>query len=151
MIAVVQRVHSAGVTVDDRLVGRIGVGLCVLAAVLKDDDDASLKWTAEKIAALRVFPNGDAAYDLDVKAVGGGLLLVSNFTVAADTRRGRRPGFDAAMPPAEARPLFDRFVQFARATGVPVQTGEFGADMRVAIENDGPLTLVVRSPDKASA
>ena len=148
MIAVVQRVTSASVTVDRKIVGQIDRGLCVLASVVSDDTDADLKWVAEKIAGLRVFPQGDKEYDADVKQIAGGLLLVSNFTVAADTARGRRPGFSAAMPPEPARLVFERFVDFARATGVPIATGEFGADMLVRIDNDGPLTLIVDSKRK---
>jgi D-tyrosyl-tRNA(Tyr) deacylase len=101
---------------------------------------------ADKLAAMRVFPSGpEKGYDLDVKQVSGGLLLVSNFTVSAATSRGRRPGFDAAMRPELAKSAFERFVTFARNTGVPIATGEFGADMRVHIVNDGPLTLILDS------
>lgn len=145
MISVVQRVSFASVTIDGIIVGQVEHGLCVLASVVKDDTDTDLKWMADKLAALRVFPNDGKEYDLDLKAAGGGLLLVSNFTVSADASRGRRPGFSAAMAPDTAKVAFDRFVDFARATGVPVATGVFGADMLVRVDNDGPFTVVLNS------
>lgn len=148
MIAVVQRVKSASVTVAGDIVGRIGPGLCVLAAIESEDTEAELRWTAQKIAGLRIFPEGEKDYHTDVQQAGGGVLLVSNFTVAANTANGRRPGFDRAMKPDQARPMFDQFVELVRATGIPVAAGRFGADMLVAIENDGPLTLVVESPKR---
>jgi len=145
MIAVVQRVTAASVTVGGEIVGKIDAGLCVLASIVKEDTEADLRWVAAKVVALRVFPNGDKAYDRSVADIGGRLLLVSNFTVAANTSSGRRPGFDAAMSPSLAKPMFDRFVELVRETGVTVATGEFGAEMSVAIANDGPLTLIVDS------
>ena len=145
MIAVVQRVTSASVSVDGQVVGKIGAGLCVLAAIVKDDTEADLRWAAAKLVSLRVFPDAEKAYERSVIDVGGGLLLVSNFTVAAATSSGRRPGFDAAMSPALAAPMFDQFIALARVTGVTVAAGVFGADMTVSIENDGPLTLIVDS------
>ncbi|MDB5326904.1 MAG: dtd [Phycisphaerales bacterium] len=148
MTAVVQRVRSASVMISGEIVGRIDAGLCVLAAIEANDGDAELRWMAEKLAGLRVFPEGEKAYHLDVKQIGGALLLISNFTVAATTATGRRPGFDRAMKPELARPLFDHFIDFARATGVPIATGQFRAEMTVAIENDGPLTLVLQSPSR---
>lgn len=148
MTAVVQRVRSASVTIAGEIVGRIDAGLCVLAAIEVDDGDTELRWMADKIAGLRVFPQGEKAYHLDVQQIGGGLLLVSNFTVAATTATGRRPGFGRAMKPDAARPMFDRFIDFAHATGLPIATGRFGADMTVAIENDGPLTIVLQSPSR---
>jgi D-tyrosyl-tRNA(Tyr) deacylase len=148
MIAVVQRVKSASVTVAGEVVGRIDRGLCVLASIVRDDSDDDLRWMADKLASLRVFPNPedpDKAFDVDVRQINGGLLLVSNFTVSAKCKRGRRPGFDAAMPPAEAAPMFERFLTIARATNVPIATGRFGADMTVDIANDGPVTLILDS------
>jgi len=148
MVAVVQRVSEAAVRVGGAVVGQVGRGLLVLAAVHREDTGADVTWTAAKLAGLRVFPNPadpDKGYDLDVRQAGGGVLLVSNFTVAADTRRGRRPSFDAAAPPARGRELFDALVGAVRAEGVAVETGEFGADMAVSLVNDGPLTLVLDS------
>lgn len=148
MIAVVQRVKEAKVTIAGRVAGEVGAGLAVLAAVVASDTDADLKWAASRIAGLRVFPSEKGAYDLDVRQVGGKILLVSNFTVAGDTSSGRRPGWSAAMSPDAARPMFDRFIEIVRAEGVEVQTGEFGADMEVTIVNDGPLTVIVDSKRK---
>ena len=145
MTSVVQRVTSAAVTIEGEIVGRIDAGLCVLAAIVEEDTEADLLWTANKLIALRVFPDGGQAYHLSVADTGGGLLLVSNFTVAASTATGRRPGFDRAMKPDTARPMFERFVALVRDLHPHVQTGRFGADMRVSIDNDGPLTLMLDS------
>ncbi|MFT3787270.1 MAG: D-aminoacyl-tRNA deacylase [Tepidisphaeraceae bacterium] len=148
MICVVQRVSAAEVTVGGKSIGKIGKGLVVLAAIVKEDTETDFTWVANKLASLRIFPTEKGAYDADVKTIGGGLLLVSNFTVAAQTANGRRPGFSNAMPPDLARPAFDRFVDIVRTTGVTVQTGEFGADMLVRIENDGPVTVIVDSKNR---
>lgn len=145
MIAVVQRVSRARVTIAGQVVGQIERGLAVLAAVVRDDTDADLQWVASKIVGLRVFPSEKGGYDLDVKQIGGKVLLVSNFTVAGDTASGRRPGWSAAMSPDLARPVFEKFLAVVAAQGVDVQTGAFGADMEVEIVNDGPLTLLVDS------
>ena len=148
MIAVVQRVSSGRVTVAGLVVGEIGKGLVVLAAVHADDGEADVLWTAGKLVGLRVFPNEDKAFDLDVRGAGGSLLLVSNFTVAAETRKGRRPSLDGAAGPEMARGLFERFVAAVRreaGEGVAVATGEFGADMLVELGNDGPVTFLLDS------
>jgi D-tyrosyl-tRNA(Tyr) deacylase len=149
MIAVVQRVTNASVTVGDEVVGRIDRGLAVLLAVHETDTPADVAFVAAKLAGLRVFPNGEKGYDLDVRQVGGGVLLVSNFTVAASTRQGRRPSFDAAAKPEKGRELFDAVAEALRQAGVPVETGRFGAEMLVEIRNDGPLTLIVESATRA--
>lgn len=151
MIVVVQRVRAASVTVAGEIVGQIGVGLCTLAAIVETDTEADLRWVAKKLTTLRVFPEAEQAYHLDVTQTNGGLLLVSNFTVAADASTGRRPGFSRAMKPDTAGPMFERFVGFVRELHPAVQTGQFGADMVVGIENDGPLTLVIESPAKREA
>jgi D-tyrosyl-tRNA(Tyr) deacylase len=150
MICVVQRVLEAAVRVDGEVVGKIGPGLLVLAAVQRRDGEADVAWTAAKLASLRVFPSADGtkAYDRDVREVGGGVLLVSNFTVAATTQSGRRPGLSDAADPAAGRAHFDALVAAVAAAGAPVQTGTFGAEMRVSLVNDGPLTLVVESPKR---
>lgn len=148
MIAVVQRVTAARVTVNGVVIGEIGHGLCVLTAIVRNDTEIDLRWIAAKLVALRIFPNGEKAYDLSVADVNGGVLVVSNFTVAATTASGRRPGFDNAMSPAAAKPMFDRFVELVREARITVATGAFGADMNVAIENDGPLTLIIDSNTK---
>jgi D-tyrosyl-tRNA(Tyr) deacylase len=145
MIAVVQRVSEARVVVDGQTIGEIGPGLLVLAAVEKDDGPADIDWTANKLIALRIFRNGDKQFDRDVKQMGGSVLLVSNFTVAGETRRGRRPSLDGAASPEKGRELFDLLVDTVKALGVPVAKGEFGADMKVSLTNDGPITFLVRS------
>jgi D-tyrosyl-tRNA(Tyr) deacylase len=150
MIAVVQRVTEAAVRVGGGVVGQIGPGLLVLAAVHRDDTAADIAWTAAKLTALRIFRSGDKHFEIDVRQAGGSVLLVSNFTVAAETRHGRRPSFDAAAPPERGRELFDAFVEAVRATGVPVQTGRFGADMAVSLLNDGPVTVLIDSTEARS-
>jgi D-aminoacyl-tRNA deacylase len=147
MITIVQRVSEAKVVVDGEIVGAIGIGLLALAAVVKDDTDRDLEWTAAKIASLRIFRSADGAkhFDRDVREVGGSILLVSNFTVSAATTKGRRPSLDAAADPATAQVLFARFVDAVRAQQVPVETGRFAADMKVSLTNDGPATFVLDS------
>jgi D-tyrosyl-tRNA(Tyr) deacylase len=145
VIAVVQRVSAGSVKANGNTVGEIGRGLVVLAAVHADDTEKDGQWMAEKLAGLRIFPQGEKNFDLDVKQIGGGILLVSNFTVAADTRSGRRPSLSGAAGPERGRELFEKFVEAVRAQGVTVATGEFGADMSVEIANDGPSTFLVDS------
>lgn len=143
MIAVVQRVAWAKVEVAGSIVGEIGPGLLVLASVYAGETPDEIAWTANKLVSLRIFRNGDKHFDLDVRDARGAVLLVSNFTVAAATRRGRRPSFDTAAPPDEGRAGFARFVDAVRQLGVPVATGEFGADMLVSSANDGPATFII--------
>ena len=145
MIAVVQRVSEASVTVEGRVVGHINSGLLALVAVHKTDSPSDVTWTANKLCSLRVFRGAGKYFELDVKQVNGSVLLVSNFTVAARTRQGRRPSFDEAADPETGQRLFDELVHAVRATGLPVQTGEFGADMLVSLTNDGPVTVVIDS------
>src|SRR3954469_12105070 len=145
MISVVQQVTEAQVVVEGRVVGRIAGGLVVLVAVHTADTPDDVAWMAGKLAGMRIFRNGDKHFDVDVKQAAGAVLLVSNFTVAAATRQGRRPSFDAAAPPEKGRELFDALVEAMRALGVPVETGVFGADMTVTIVNDGPVTVLVDS------
>jgi len=144
--AVVQRVTSARVLVDGRVTGEIGRGLLVLLGVGKDDTAADVTYTAAKIRELRVFESPDGKpMDHAVGAVGGGILVVSQFTLFGDVRRGRRPSFDAAAAPADARELYEAFVRELRTADVPVSTGEFQAMMRVELVNDGPVTILVDS------
>ena len=145
MIAVLQRVTEAQVVVDGHVVGRIGGGLVALAAVHAADTEADVAWTAAKLVALRIFRSGDKHFDVDVRQAGGSVLLVSNFTVAAQTRHGRRPSFDDAAPPDKGRELFDALVSAVRAQGVAVEAGVFGADMAVSLVNDGPVTVLIDS------
>ena len=148
MRAVVQRVLSAAVAVADREVGRIGRGLLVFVGVERGDGPPDAEYLAAKMGDLRIFEDPvDPAKHLSrsVRDVGGSVLLVSQFTLAADCRKGRRPSFDAAEVPERARPLFDLMIESMRAGGLVVETGEFQATMQVALVNDGPVTLLLDS------
>ena len=139
MKAVVQRVARARVTPG----GSIGAGLCVLLGVARGDGENEAMRLAGKVARLRVFSDDDGKFDRSVLDVGGAVLVVSQFTLIADTAKGNRPSFGAAAPPAEAEPMYERFCVELRALGVPVETGVFGATMRLELVNDGPVTIVV--------
>jgi D-tyrosyl-tRNA(Tyr) deacylase len=143
MRAVVQRVSRASVTVDGQIVGAIGPGLLVLLGVAHDDTAERATWLAEKIAGLRVFGDADGKMNRDVTEAGGGVLIVSQFTLYGDCRKGRRPSFIDAAPPAIAIPLYEAFIVAVKAQGVPVATGQFGADMQIELVNDGPVTLII--------
>lgn len=145
MRLVVQRVRRASVRSGDELLGEIGAGAVVLAGIGRDDSPEIVDRMADKLAGLRYFEDADGRTNLAVGDVGGTLLVVSQFTLYADVRRGRRPGFtDAALPQA-AVPLLERFVARLRSAGLPVETGRFGAAMAVDLVNDGPFTLVIDS------
>ena len=145
MITIVQRVSEARVTVDGEVVGAINAGILALAAVARTDTDKDIAWTAAKLAALRIFRSDGKHFDKDVREIGGAILLVSNFTVAANTRQGRRPSLDGAADPAVAEAMFARLVEATRAQGVTVATGKFAADMKVSLTNDGPATFILDS------
>lgn len=145
MRAVVQRVREARVEVDGEIVGSIGLGLVAFVGAGRDDTDRDVLYVAEKVAGLRVFEDDAGKMSKALADVGGALLAVSQFTVYGDVRRGRRPDFTAAKEPIEAERLFDRFVQRVRELGLPVQTGRFRAMMRVVVDNDGPVTILVDS------
>ena len=143
MRAVVQRVSSASVTVDGATVGEIAAGLLVLLGVAAGDGPDDADRLARKIARLRIFESRDGKLDLSIIDSGGEALVVSQFTLLADTTKGNRPGFSAAARPDVARPLCDRFCAALAAEGVPVATGAFGAHMQVELVNDGPVTIVL--------
>lgn len=143
MRAVVQRVSSASVSVDDAEVSRIGHGLAVLLGVAADDTVAVAERMAAKIARLRVFENDEGRFDASLLDMGGETLVVSQFTLVADTRKGNRPSFTAAAPPEDAEPLYDAFCAALQAEGVEVARGIFGARMAVELVNDGPVTIVL--------
>lgn len=147
MRTVVQRVTSASVVVDGATVASIDRGLLALVGIAADDADHDRRWTAEKLATLRVFEDAQGKMNLALADVAGQLLLVPNFTVAGSAAKGRRPSFDAAMRPDQARAMFDALLADARAAGAAVQAGVFGADMAVSLTNDGPVTLVLDSRD----
>lgn len=145
MRAVVQRVAWANVEVDGEVVGAIEKGLLVYVAAGKGDDANARRYVLSKILGLRIFPNDEGKMDKSVIDVGGALLIVSQFTLYGDVRKGRRPSFDGAMPPDEASRAYDAFVSEARAEGVAVATGRFRADMAVTSHNDGPITIWIDS------
>lgn len=148
MIGLLQRVREARVTVEAREVGAIGPGLLVFVGVEKGDDVACAARLLERLLGYRVFADADGRMNRSLSEVGGGLLLVSQFTLAADTGKGARPSFSSAAPPEEGRRLFDHLVALARGRHPAVATGEFGAAMQVALVNDGPVTFWLRAAPK---
>jgi D-tyrosyl-tRNA(Tyr) deacylase len=141
MRVVLQRVSHGRVSVDGRSVAEIGLGLVILVGVGAQDGEEQARYLAEKIANLRVFEDDQGKINRSLLEVGGAAIVVSQFTLYADTRKGRRPSFTDAALPERARPLVERFADLLRAQGVPAQTGEFGAHMLVEIDNDGPVTI----------
>ncbi len=143
MRAVVQRVSRAAVTVDDQVVGAIGPGLVILLGVTHEDEEEQADWLARKIAGLRIFEGRQGKLNCSLLDVEGQALVVSQFTLYADCRKGRRPSFSDAARPEVAEPLVEHFAERLQGYGVPVETGVFGAYMQVDIHNDGPVTLVL--------
>jgi D-tyrosyl-tRNA(Tyr) deacylase len=143
MRVVLQRVARASVAIDGRTVGEIGPGFCLLVGFTHTDTDAQVAWMAEKVVGLRLFSDAEGKMNLGLAEVGGGVLVVSQFTLYGDAAKGRRPSFIEAARPEVAIPLYERFVAELRAKGITVATGEFGADMQVEILNDGPVTLLL--------
>ena len=143
MRAVCQRVSRASVSVAGGLRGEIGRGLCVLLGVARTDGEEAADRLAGKVARLRVFENEEGKFDRSLLDVGGEALVVSQFTLIADTAKGNRPSFGHAAPPEQAEPLYERFCDALRELGVPVETGDFGARMAVELVNDGPVTIVL--------
>lgn len=145
MRAVIQRVTRASVTIDEHVVGEIGIGLVVLLGITHDDTKADADYLAAKIVALRIFDDADGKMNVSVKDVGGGLLIVSQFTLYGDVRRGLRPSWSDAAPPEIAEPLYDYFVESSRKLLGRVETGSFRRMMQVELVNDGPVTLLLDS------
>lgn len=145
MRAVIQRVTSASVRVNSEVVGQIGQGLLVLLGVTQDDTTADLVWLAEKVAGLRIFKDSDGKMNLSVQDVAGAVLVVSQFTLYGDCRKGKRPSFIQAAQPDLAKSLYEQFVVELKGQGIPVQTGRFQADMEVSLVNNGPVTLLLDS------
>ncbi len=143
MRALLQRVTQASVSVDDQVVGEIGPGLCVLVGVTHDDTEAEAQKLASKLWGVRVFDDADGAMNLSVAETGGALLVISQFTLYGDSRKGRRPTWIAAARPEQAEPLVVAVVDALRELGATVATGRFGADMAVSLVNDGPVTLLI--------
>lgn len=145
MRAVVQRVSSASVTVAGKTVGEIGPGLTVLAGVARGDQAADVQWLARKILQLRIFTDAEGRMNRSVAEIGGGLLVISQFTLLGDVRKGNRPAFDQAEDPALAAPLFDLLLTELRSAGLPVATGQFRTHMEIQLVNDGPVTILLDS------
>lgn len=145
MRAVIQRVREGSVTVDGQVVGQIGRGLVILLGVREGDTEAEARWLADKIANLRIFEDADGKFNLSALDVGAEALVISQFTLYADARKGRRPSFTQAARPEVAEPLCERFAAFLAQAGLRVATGQFGARMLVKIFNDGPVTIILES------
>ena len=145
MRALLQRVTHASVTVEGDVLGRTGPGLLILICAMQGDAEAQADQLAAKIAKLRIFVDDAGKMNRSVRDIGGSALVVSQFTLAADTSRGNRPGFSSAAAPDEGRRLYEYFAQRLAAEGVPVETGQFGADMKVELLNDGPVTIWMES------
>lgn len=146
MRAVLQRVSRARVVVGDEAVGGIERGLLVLVGIAPEDSLEQVRWLADKIAGLRLFADADGKMNLSVAEVGGSVLVVSQFTLYGDCRKGRRPSFIGAAAPETAMPLYEGLIDALRARGLPTATGRFGAMMQVELVNDGPVTLILESP-----
>ena len=143
MRIVLQRVTSASVTVDGEIIGKIGIGFLLLFGVGHEDTEEDCRRLADKIAGLRIFSDENDKINLDLDSVGGQLLVVPQFTLYADCRKGNRPNFIQAANPDKANALYEYFVEYLRSKGKHVETGEFGADMKVELLNDGPFTLIL--------
>ena len=148
MKALLQRVKEASVSVDDETIGVIGRGVLVFLGVAQGDTEAEAAFLADKVVNLRIFSDEAGHFNRSVKDTGGEVLVVSQFTLLADTRRGRRPSFTDAAAPEVARPLVDRFTDIISQTGLRVATGQFGAYMQVTLQNDGPVSLMLDSADR---
>lgn len=149
MIAVIQRVSEASVTIEGRINGQIQQGFLVLLGITHTDTDEDTEWLAKKIVGMRIFSDTEGKMNLDLKSIDGNILLISQFTLHASTKKGNRPSFIEAARPEVAIPLYNRMIQRLRQElGRPIQTGEFGADMKVSLLNDGPVTIVIDSKNK---
>lgn len=147
MRALIQRVSEASVTVDGEVLGEIGTGLLILICAMQGDSEAQADRLAAKIAKLRIFKDNDGRMNRSVADIGGSALVVSQFTLAADTSRGNRPGFSTAAAPEEGNRLYDYFADQMAAQGIPIAKGRFGADMKVRLLNDGPVTIWMDTED----
>lgn len=149
MIAVIQRVSAAQVVVNSEIIGKIGTGFLVLLGVTHEDTQEDVEWLAQKITGLRVFSDAEGKMNENLASVDGNILLISQFTLHAQTKKGNRPSFIEAARPEVAIPLYEAMIQqLEEITGKKIQTGQFGADMKVSLTNDGPVTLIIDSKNK---
>ena len=149
MIAVIQRASQASVTIDNQIHGQIGTGFLVLLGITHTDTRDDVEWLSKKIVGMRIFNDADQKMNLDLAAIGGNILLISQFTLHASTKKGNRPGFTEAARPDVAIPLYEQMIaQLTADLGKPIQTGVFGADMKVALLNDGPVTIIIDSKNR---
>ena len=146
MRALIQRVRRASVTVDEAMVGSIEHGLLILLGIAPDDGEAEVAWMVRKISGLRIFSDENGRFDRSVVDVGGSVLVVSQFTLFGDCRKGRRPNFSGAARPEHAAPMWERVCAGFEAAGIPTARGRFAADMQVELLNDGPVTLMLETP-----
>ncbi len=150
MIAVIQRVSQASVQIDEVIKSKIGKGLLVLIGIESADTEEDIQWLSNKIVNLRIFNDDQGVMNVSVRDGGGEILTVSQFTLQASTKKGNRPSYIKAAGPETARPIYERFVMsLAENLGMPVQTGEFGADMKVSLLNDGPVTIIIDTKNKS--
>ncbi|MFN3488524.1 MAG: D-aminoacyl-tRNA deacylase [Emticicia sp.] len=149
MIAVIQRVTQASVTIDEKIKGQIGVGFMILLGITHTDTQEDIEWLSKKIVGLRVFGDEEGKMNLDLNAVNGNILLISQFTLHASTKKGNRPSFIEAARPEVAIPLYEKMIaQLEFDLGKPIETGIFGADMKVSLLNDGPVTIIIDSKNR---
>lgn len=149
MIVVVQRVSQASVCIEGRVTGEIGNGFMILLGIHAEDDDSDMDYLVKKIIGLRVFADEEGKMNLDIRQINGNMLLVSQFTLYASTKKGNRPSFIEAARPEIAIPLYRKMIEkLSQEMGQPIETGEFGADMKISLENDGPVTIIMDSRDK---
>ena len=149
MIAVIQRVSQASVTIENEVKGQIGTGFVVLLGITHTDSREDVEWLSKKIVGMRVFGDADQKMSLDLSSVGGDILLISQLTLHASTKKGNRPSFTEAAKPNVAIPLYELMIaQLTRDLGKPIHTGVFGADMKVALLNDGPVTIIIDSKNR---
>ncbi|WP_018618321.1 D-aminoacyl-tRNA deacylase [Spirosoma luteum] len=149
MIAIIQRVTHASVTIEQQVKGKINTGFLILLGITHTDTQEDSTWLSRKIVGMRIFNDSEAKMNLDLAAVGGDILLISQFTLYASTKKGNRPGFTEAARPEIAIPLYEAMIhQLETDLGKPIQTGEFGADMQVSLVNDGPITILIDSKNR---
>ena len=149
MRVVIQRVSEASVTVDGQVVGAIQEGLMVLLGIHNEDTEEDIQWTANKLVQLRIFDDADGVMNLSIQEIGGSILLISQFTLYAATKKGNRPSYIAAAKPEIAVPIYEQMIlQLSKELGKPIATGQFGADMKVSLLNNGPVTIIIDSKNK---